>query len=207
MTTEFFDMFKIITLKQQKFSQSDPVLIRQISKKLQSDPVLIRQKLASVLIRAHLCQVHSTITHTVARQGHTERRQRTMFIHDVWITHESARLLAGKPQYACMEQDSGCYIVPLLIHYSLSCQLQRSILCNIIHVRLNVFWRNGFACHRPGVHNLGYMYHQGYICLSEGVHLRLAIGGKIYLYIIYFQMLIHITLRHKKESTFIILKI
>ena len=49
MTTEIFDMFKIITLKQEKFSQSDPVLIRQISKTLQCDPVLIRPKLASVL--------------------------------------------------------------------------------------------------------------------------------------------------------------
>jgi len=42
-------MFRIITLKQQKFSQSDPVQIRQFSNKLQSDPVLIRPKLASVL--------------------------------------------------------------------------------------------------------------------------------------------------------------
>jgi len=55
-------MFGTITLKQEKFSLSDPVLIRQFSKKLQSDPVLIRPKLASVLIqsdpiliRAHLC--------------------------------------------------------------------------------------------------------------------------------------------------------
>jgi len=46
---------------QQKYSQSDPVLVRQFKKKLQSDPVLIRPKLASVLIqsdpdliRAHL---------------------------------------------------------------------------------------------------------------------------------------------------------
>jgi len=29
-----------------------------------------------------------------------------------------------------------------------------------------------------GVPNLGYMYPWGYICLSEGVHLRLAIEGK-----------------------------
>jgi len=49
-------------LKQQKFSQSDPVLIRQL-KKRQSDSVLIRPKLASVLIqsdpvmiRANLCR-------------------------------------------------------------------------------------------------------------------------------------------------------
>jgi len=48
-------MVRITTLKQQKFSQSDPDLVRQFSKKLQSDPVLIRPKLASVLIRAHLC--------------------------------------------------------------------------------------------------------------------------------------------------------
>jgi len=31
---------------------------------------------------------------------------------------------------------------------------------------------------RAGVPNLGYMYPWGYICLSEGVHLRLAIEGK-----------------------------
>ena len=60
--TKILDMFRIITLKQHRFSQSDPVLIRQFSKKLQSDPVLILPKLASVLIqsdpvliRAHLC--------------------------------------------------------------------------------------------------------------------------------------------------------
>jgi len=64
MTTENFVMFKIITLKQEKFSQSGPVLIRQISKNFLSDPVLIRPKLASVLIqsdpvliRAHLCKL------------------------------------------------------------------------------------------------------------------------------------------------------
>jgi len=39
-------------MKQQKFSQSDPVLICQFSKKLQSDPVLIRPILASVLIQS-----------------------------------------------------------------------------------------------------------------------------------------------------------
>ena len=47
MTTEIFCMFKIITLKQQKFSQSDPVLIRPklASVLIQSDPVLIRAHL------------------------------------------------------------------------------------------------------------------------------------------------------------------
>jgi len=30
----------------------------------------------------------------------------------------------------------------------------------------------------PGVRNLWYMYPQGYICLSEGVHLSLAIEEK-----------------------------
>jgi len=30
-------------------------------------------------------------------------------------------------------------------------------------------------CTKPGVPSLGYMYPQGYISLSEGVHLRLAI--------------------------------
>jgi len=52
ITTKIFDTFRIMTLKQKIFSQSDPVLIRQSSKKLQSDPVLIRPKLASVLIQS-----------------------------------------------------------------------------------------------------------------------------------------------------------
>jgi len=60
MTTEIFDMYKIITSKQQKFSQSDPALIHQFSKKMQSDPVLIRPKLTSVLIRDHLCEITTT---------------------------------------------------------------------------------------------------------------------------------------------------
>ena len=62
ITTKIFYMLWTITLKQNIFSQCEPVLIRQYSKKLQSDPVLIRPKLASVLIqsdpiliRAHLC--------------------------------------------------------------------------------------------------------------------------------------------------------
>jgi len=45
----------------EKFSQSDPLQIRQFSKKLQSDPVLIRQKIGfnpdqsdQILFRAHL---------------------------------------------------------------------------------------------------------------------------------------------------------
>jgi len=48
-------MFRIITLKHRKFSQSDPVLIHQFKKKtaVRSSPVL--PKLAPVLIRAHLC--------------------------------------------------------------------------------------------------------------------------------------------------------
>jgi len=61
-------MFRIITLKQQKFSQSDPALIRQFSKKMQSDPILIRPKLASVLnqsdpvlTRSHLCCLRNTM--------------------------------------------------------------------------------------------------------------------------------------------------
>jgi len=37
------------------------------------------------------------------------------------------------------------------------------------------------------------MYPQGYICPSEGVHLRLAVEGKIYCYITDFQIFIHIT--------------
>ena len=66
---------------------------------------------------------------------------------NAWLSENACDM--GKPQHACMEQDSGCYKIPLLIRYSLSCQMQGNILCNIIHVRFNVFWRNGFACNRP----------------------------------------------------------
>jgi len=41
----------MITLKQQKFSQSDPVLILQFSKQSQFDPVFNWPKFASALIR------------------------------------------------------------------------------------------------------------------------------------------------------------
>ena len=46
-------------------------------------------------------------------------------------------------------------------------------------------------CSRPVIPNLGFVYPQGYICLSEGVHLRLSIGDNIYLHIICFQIFIH----------------
>jgi len=39
ITTKIISIFRIITLKQPKFSQSDPVVIRQFWKRLQSDPV------------------------------------------------------------------------------------------------------------------------------------------------------------------------
>jgi len=52
IATKIFDAFRITTLKQKIFSQSDPVLIRQFSKKLQFDPVLVRSKLPSVLIQS-----------------------------------------------------------------------------------------------------------------------------------------------------------
>jgi len=47
-------IFRIITLKQQKFCQSNPVPIRQFSKKLQSDPVLIRVHLCCLSLRQHV---------------------------------------------------------------------------------------------------------------------------------------------------------
>jgi len=46
--------------------------------------------------QSRVCQVHSMIAHTVARQVHMEWRQWTMLIHDalVWqMMHESARML------------------------------------------------------------------------------------------------------------------
>jgi len=41
-------------------------------------------------------------------------------------------------------------------------------------------------CLRPGVPNLGYMYPQGYLCLSEEVHLRLSTDEQnIFAYILF----------------------
>jgi len=52
ITTKIFDVFRIIILKQQKFSQSDPALIRP--------------KLASVLIHAYLCyRIRIGLDHTI----------------------------------------------------------------------------------------------------------------------------------------------
>jgi len=49
--------------------------------------------------------------------------------------------------------------------------------------------------YKTGVPIVGYMYPKWYICLSEGVHLRLAIEWeKISLYIIHFKLFIHINL-------------
>jgi len=44
---------------------------------------------------------------------------------------------------------------------------------------------------KAGVPKLGYMYPSGYICLSERVHLRLAVEGEN-MFIYYFQILIHV---------------
>ena len=54
---------------------------------------------------------------------------------------------------------------------------------------------------QPGVH-----VRQGYICLSEGVHLRLAIDEKMYLHKIYFQIFIHISaiIIFKNHNTLIV---
>ena len=59
ITTKMFDIFRIITLKQQKFSETDPVLIRQFWKNcspIQSWPGKIGFSPDPVLIRAHLCK-------------------------------------------------------------------------------------------------------------------------------------------------------
>jgi len=70
MTTKIFDMVRIITLKQQNFSQSDPVLIRQLKKiavRSSPDPAKIGFSADLVFIRAHLC-----CTPLVASGGKTE---------------------------------------------------------------------------------------------------------------------------------------
>ena len=63
------------------------------------------------------------------------------------------------------------------------------MLCESRMVHLDHRWST-----KAGVPNLGYMYPQGHICLSEGVHLRLAEDKKIFLHVIYFQIFLHISL-------------
>jgi len=43
---------------------------------------------------------------------------------------------------------------------------------------MHITGKKQFLAHRPGVPNLGYIYPQVYICLSQVVHLRFAIEGK-----------------------------
>jgi len=64
---------------------------------------------------------------------------------------------------------------------------QRHPLSAENHTSLSHFqsceWKNRS---KPEVPSLGYMYPQGYICLSEGVHLRLAIEEKhIFTYLLF----------------------
>jgi len=56
------------------------------------------------------------------------------------------------------------------------------------------------------VPNLGYMYPQGYICLSEGVHLRLSTEEQNTFEIIIFQIFAHIsvTIIFKNHYTLIV---
>jgi len=53
-----------------------------------------------------------------------------------------------------------------------------------------------------GVPDLGYKYSQGYICLFNGVHLRLAIEEKIYLHTICFQISVHISVNFILRSRY-----
>jgi len=81
IATNMFDVVRIITSKQQILSvrsSPDPTIF----KKLQSDPVLTRPKLASVLIRAHLCGIASVLTlHCIqfVSEPSPERRQQGGF--------------------------------------------------------------------------------------------------------------------------------
>jgi len=58
--------------------------------------------------------------------------------------------------------------------------------------RSQKFKRYGTAA-KAEVPNLGYMYRYGYICLSEGVHLRLAIEGKYIFTYLHLQIFIDIS--------------
>ena len=54
-----------------------------------------------------------------------------------------------------------------------------------------------------GVPNLGYMYPQGYICLSEGVHLRLAENEKnIFAYYLFPNIYSYVTAYYYQKSLY-----
>ena len=57
---------------------------------------------------------------------------------------------------------------------------------------------------KSAVHNLRHMYPQEYICLCERVHLRLVKEGKTYLYIIHFQIFVHISVNVLLKINFFI---
>jgi len=53
------------------------------------------------------------------------------------------------------------------------------------------------------VPNMGYMYPQGYICLSEGVHLKLAIeDGNIFTYCLFPNIYTYISYYYYQKSLY-----
>jgi len=63
----------------------------------------------------------------------------------------------------------------------------------------------GIRVSSSGDPNLGYMYPQGYICLFEGVHLRLAIEEKIHLRTLYFQIFVHISVNNIFKNPYMLI--
>ena len=58
-------------------------------------------------------------------------------------------------------------------------------------------------CFNSGVPNQEYMYPQGYICLSEGVHLRLAIDEKtIFAYFLFPNIYTNVSENYLKKSLY-----
>jgi len=54
ITTKIFDIFRIFTLKQQKFSQSDPPIFKELAVRSSPDPARIGFSPDPVLICVHL---------------------------------------------------------------------------------------------------------------------------------------------------------
>ena len=91
---------------------------------------------------------------------------------------------------------SFCLSWQLILSFKPGVELSHFVHANrarVFYSKPSTPWRNWtrdrivtkICCSNAGVPNLEYMYAQGYICLSEGVHLRLAIEEKKYIYMIF----------------------
>jgi len=139
---------------------------------------------------------YSELGHRVQRESSAAKNYRKPKRHHTLrgalsnATRAQMLLLTGlgmptgcSPEYLHADSNLACKISRYLTPTSISAgtkpnNMQRRKIGTGVAYERDTFPFKNFLCCRAGVLNLGYMYPWGYICLSKGVHSRLAIEGK-----------------------------